>query len=120
MATALGALALYQAGALFLTPDRFMNGSAAYSTVTTIAQPFVWGIGYLILGGILLTGAIRDKDYVRGFSVALGGLHVTIGLLTIYPIIFSEALPTSFSFYMGNSFMCYVSYLMWRTRVAKR
>lgn len=120
MGTALGLLALYQAAALFLTPDRFLNDSAAYSTVTAIAQPFVWGLVFGALGLILVFGSVRDKDYVRGFSVALCGLHATIGLLTIYPIIFSEALPTAFSFYMGNSFMCYVSYLMWRARVAKR
>lgn len=119
MSATLALLALYQAGAFILAPARY-TADPAYSTVTSIAIPFVWGLAFALPGLALLVGTVLDRGYVRGLSVALSGLHALVGLLTIYPIVAAEGLPTAFSSYMGNAVMCYFCYLMWRARLAKR
>lgn len=119
MSSTLAVLALYQGGAMAVTPGRYL-ADPAYSTVTAVAVPSVWGLAFALLGSFLLVGTLFDRAYVRGLSVALSGLHALVGLLTVYPIVAAEGLPTAFSSYMGSAVMCYFCYLMWRARLAKR
>ena len=119
-ALSLALLALYNAGAFAFFPERFVN-LPAYSTVFLIAHPVVWALAYLATGLVLIVGGVKDRDWTRGATLALCTVHVAIGLMTIFPIIGPlEAPPTAFSNYMGPAIFCYINYLLWRARAAKR
>lgn len=119
MAGTLGLLALYQAGAMLFAPDRFMT-SPAFSTVLAVALPPAWAAWYAMAGAAVLTGAALDRDFTRGASLWLCGLHAAVGVMTIFPIVGGLGLPTAFSSYMGSAVFCYINYLMWRARTANR
>lgn len=119
-ATSLALFGLYQAGAFLLFPERYEN-LPAFSTVFYTAHIAVWGALYAITSLILLYGSTRDRGFTRGATLGLCAVHTVIGLMTIFPIVGPlEAPPTAFSSYAAPAVWCYLTYLTWRVRVAKR
>jgi hypothetical protein len=119
-ATSLALFGLWQAGSLAFFTDRYTH-LPAFSTVFWVAHPGVWAVLYAATSLALLYGSIRDKDFTRGATLGLCAVHTAIGFMTIYPIVGPlEAPPTAFSSYAAPAVWCYVTYLLWRVRVAKR
>jgi hypothetical protein len=119
-ATSLALFGLYHAASFGLFPDRY-TGLASFSTVFAVAAPALWAVVYALTSLILLYGSIRDRDYVRGATLGLCAVHALVGVMTIYPIVGPlEAPPTAFTAYAAPAVWCYLTYLTWRIRVAKR
>jgi hypothetical protein len=119
-ATSLALFGLFHAGSFLFFPERYVN-LPAFSTVFWVAHPAVWGMLYLCTSTILLYGSLRDRDFVKGSTLGLSAVHTVIGFMTIWPIVGPlEAPPTAFSNYAAQAVWCYVNYLLWRARVAKR
>jgi hypothetical protein len=119
-ATSLALFGLFHAGAFAFFPERYEH-LPAFSTVFYVAHPAVWGALYAATSLILLYGSLRDRDFVKGATLGLSAVHTVIGFMTIWPIVGPlEAPPTAFSNYAAQAVWCYVNYLLWRARVAKR
>ena len=119
-ATSLALFGLFAAGSFAFFPERYAD-LPAFSTVFWVAHPVVWGALYAVTSLILLYGSIRDKAFVKGATLGLSAVHTAIGFMTIYPIVGPlEAPPTAFSNYAAQAVWCYINFLMWRARVAKR
>ena len=119
-ATSIALFGLFHAGALALFPERYAP-LPAFSTVFLVAHPAVWAFLYTVTSTILLYGSVRDKDFTRGAVLGVCAVHTAIGFMTIIPIVGPlEAPPTAFSSYAAQAVWCYLTYLMWRARVAKR
>ena len=119
-ATSLALFGLYHAAAFGFFADRY-TGLASFSTVFTVAHPAVWSALYAIASLVLLYGSIRDRNFTKGATLGLCAVHAIVGVMTIYPIVGPlEAPPTAFSAYAAPAVWCYVTFLLWRVRVAKR
>ena len=119
-ATSLALFGLYHAASFGFFPDRYA-GLASFSTVFMIAHPAVWASAYAVTSLILLYGSVRDRDFTRGATLGLCAVHALVGVMTIYPIVGPlEAPPTAFSAYAAPAVWCYMTFLLWRIRVAKR
>jgi hypothetical protein len=119
-ATSLALFGLYNAASFGFFADRY-TGLASFSTVFTVAHPAVWAGLYALTSLILLYGSLRDRDFVKGATLGLCAVHALIGVMTIYPIVGPlEAPPTAFSAYATPAVWCYLTFLLWRIRVAKR
>lgn len=119
-ATSIALFGLWHAGSLVFFTNRY-DHLPAFSTVFWVAHPAVWAFLYFATSLILLFGSVRDKDFTRGAVLGVCTIHTLIGFMTIWPIVGPlEAPPTAFSNYAAQAVWCYVTYLMWRVRVAKR
>jgi hypothetical protein len=119
-ATSIALFALFHAFSLALFTDRY-DHLPAFSTVFWVAHPAVWAVLYAGAAAALLYGSIRDRDFTRGAVLGVCAVHTAIGFMTIIPIVGPlEAPPTAFSSYAAQAVWCYVTFLMWRVRVAKR
>jgi hypothetical protein len=119
-ATSLALFGLYNAASFGFFADRY-TGLASFSTVFAVAHPAVWAGLYALTSLILLYGSVRDRDFVKGATLGLCAVHALIGVMTIYPIVGPlEAPPTAFSAYATPAVWCYLTFLLWRIRVAKR
>lgn len=119
-ATSIALFGLFHAGSLGLFTDRYAP-LPAFSTVFWLAHPLVWAFLYAATSLLLLYGSVRDKDFTRGAVLGVCAVHTAIGFMTIVPIVGPlEAPPTAFSSYAAQAVWCYLTYLMWRARVAKR
>lgn len=119
-ATSIALFGLFHAFSLALFTDRYDN-LPAFSTVFWLAHPLVWAVLYFVTSLILLYGSIRDYDFVKGAVLGVCAVHTAIGFMTIVPIVGPlEAPPTAFSSYAAQAVWCYITFLLWRVRVAKR
>jgi hypothetical protein len=119
-ASSIALFALFHAFSLALFTDRY-TPLPAFSTVFWVAHPAVWAVLYGATALILLYGSIRDRDFTRGAVLGVCAVHTAIGFMTIIPIVGPlEAPPTAFSSYAAQAVWCYLTYLTWRARVAKR
>jgi len=119
-ATSIALFALFHAGSLAFFTDRYEH-LPAFSTVFAFAHPAVWVTLYTVTAAILLYGSLRDRDFTRGAVLGVCAVHTAIGFLTIVPIVGPlEAPPTAFSSYAAQAVWCYLTYILWRARVAKR
>ena len=119
-ATSLALFGLYNAVSFGFFADRY-TGLASFSTVFAVAHPAVWAGLYALASLILLYGSVRDRDFVKGATLGLCAVHALVGVMTIYPIVGPlEAPPTAFSAYATPAVWCYLTFLLWRIRVAKR